>query len=152
MKTLPLRPRMSEKAYATSQDLNTFVFEVPITANKALVSAAVAEQFKVTVEDVRLSVVKGKAKKSYRKRQRSIEGRRANMKKAYVRLKTGDKIAIFEANEEPKETVMSKAVKKAAEKAAAETTEKKEAPKKGGRLRQALGRAPRQVQQKGGGK
>jgi len=147
VKTLALKPRMSEKAYASSQALNTYVFEVPVTANKALVSAAVAQQFKVTVKDVRLSVVKGKAKRAYKRRARPVDGKRPDTKKAYVRLKSGDTIAIFEAAEEPKETVISKAVKKANAKAA----EKAETPKKGGRLRQAFGRAQRQVQQKGGG-
>lgn len=152
MKDLALKPRMSEKAYQVSQDLNTFVFDVPITANKASVQAAVSEQFKVTVEDVRLAVVKGKTKRSYRKRQRPVAGQRANTKKAYVRIKSGDNIAIFKAAEEPKETIMSKAVKKASEKAV-EDGEKKEASTKGsGRLRKAFGRTPRQVQQKGGGK
>lgn len=150
MKSLALKPRMSEKAYATSLDLNTYVFEVPTSANKAMVQAAVTEQFKVTVEDVRLAVIKGKPKRAYKKRSRPVEGKRADFKKAYVRLKAGDKIAIFEAIEEPKETAVSKAVKKANEKAA-EKAEKAEQPR-GGRLRKALGRAPRQVQQKGGGK
>lgn len=150
MNTLALRPRMSEKAYAVSQDLNTYVFMVPITANKAAVTAAVSQQFKVTVEDVRVTVVKGKAKKSYKKRSRPTVGHRADMKKVYVRLKAGDSIPVFEAmTEEPKETIMSKAVKKANEKAV-EKAEKAEQPKQG-RLRSALGRAPRQTQSKGSG-
>src|SRR5688572_9670576 len=102
MSALALKPRMSEKAYATSQALHTYVFEVPITANKALVGAAVAEQFKVTVEDVRLMIVKGKTKISYKKRSRPAIGHRANMKKAYVRIKAGENIPVFEAMEEPK--------------------------------------------------
>jgi len=139
---------MSEKAYATSQALNTYVFEVPMTSNKALVSAAVAEQFKVTVEDVRLTIIKGKAKKSYKKRSRPVTGHRANMKKAYVKLKAGDSIPIFEAMmEDPKETVVQKAVKKASEKAAEKSTDQ---PKQG-RLRSALGRGQRQTQSKGSG-
>jgi large subunit ribosomal protein L23 len=148
MKTLALQPRMSEKAYAASLNLNTYVFTVPISANKALVSAAVAEQFSVTVEDVRLAVVKGKSKKSYKKRARPVDGKRANTKKAYVRLKAGDSIAIFEATEEPKETIVTKAVKKASEKAAEKSTEQ---PKQG-RIRQALGgKSQRQTQSKGSG-
>lgn len=147
MKTLPLRPRMSEKAYAASQDLNTYVFMVPITANKASVTAAITEQFSVGVTDVRLAVVKGKAKKSYMKRSRPTTGHRADMKKAYVRLKAGDSIAIFEAMEEPKETLVSKAVKKANEKA----VEQADKPAKQGRLRSALGRSQRQTQSKGSG-
>jgi len=147
MKTMPLRPRMSEKAYASSQDFNTYVFDVPTSANKASVSSAVAEQFNVTVEDVRLAVVKGKAKKSYRKRARPVVGHRAKSKKAYVRIKAGDNIAIFEAMEEPKETIVQKAVKKAGEKAAEKSADQ---PKQG-RLRQAFGRGQRQTQSKGSG-
>lgn len=147
MSTLVLKPRMSEKAFTTSQTLNTYVFEVPITANKALVGEAVAEQFDVTVEDVRLTIIKGKAKKSYKKRSRPTVGHRANMKKAYVRIKASDNIPVFEAMEEPKETIVSKAVKKASEKAA----EKSEQPVKQGRLRSALGRGQRQTQSKGSG-
>jgi len=138
---------MSEKAYTSSQELNTYVFVVPTSANKASVTAAVVEQFKVTVEDVRLAVVKGKAKKSYKKRSRPVTGHRADMKKAYVRLKAGDSIAIFEAMEEPKETVVQKAVKKASEKAA----EKADQPAKQSRLRSAFGRSQRQTQSKGSG-
>lgn len=147
MTTLALRPRMSEKAYASSQELNTYVFVVPTTANKAAVTAAVTEQFKVTVEDVRIAIVKGKSKKSYKKRNKPVIGHRANMKKAYVRLKAGDSIPIFEAMEEPKETVVQKAVKKAGEKAAT----KSEQPAKQSRLRSAFGRGQRQTQSKGSG-
>ncbi len=147
MNTMPLKPRMSEKAYASSQNLNTYVFQVPMEANKASVTAAVAEQFKVTVEDVRLAIVKGKAKKSYKKRSRPVIGHRADMKKAHVRLKAGDSIAIFEAIEEPKETVVQKAVKKASEKAAEKSVDQ---PKQG-RIRSVLGRGQRQTQSKGSG-
>lgn len=147
MLTLALQPRMSEKAYASSQTNQTYVFVVPTAANKAMVAEAVAAQFKVTVLDVRLAIVKGKIKKSYRKRSRPVDGHRANMKKAYVRIAAGENIPIFEAMEEPKETLVSKAVKKANEKA----TEKADTPAKQGRLRSALGRSPRQTQSKGSG-
>ncbi len=150
MKTLALQPRMSEKAYALSQSMNTYVFVVPKSANKAAVTAAVAEQFKVTVEDVRLAIVKGKTKKSYKKRTKPTIGHRADMKKAYVRIKAGDNIPIFEAMEEPKETVVQKAVKKAGEKAAAKS-EQSAQPVKQGRLRSAFGRGQRQTQSKGSG-
>lgn len=142
-KSLVLKPRMSEKAFALSQSLNTFVFQVPMSSNKASVTEAVSSQFGVTVEDVRLAIIKGKAKKSYKKRSRPVTGKRADMKKAFVKLKAGDTIAIFEAPEQPKETVISKAVKKANEKAAA--------PEKQGRIRSVLGKTQRQTQSKGSG-
>lgn len=147
MSALSLKPRMSEKAYASSQNLQTYVFVVPTAANKAQVASAVAEQFKVTVEDVRLVLMKGKVKNSYRKRSRPVAGQRPTIKKAYVRIKAGENIPIFEALEEPKETVVQKAVKKANEKAA----EKADKGDKPGRLRSALGRTPRQTQSKGSG-
>ena len=128
-----------------STNLNTYVFQVPITANKATVTEAVTSQFDVTVEDVRLAIIKGKVKKSYKKRSRPVLGKRADMKKAFVKIKSGDSISIFEAPEEPKETIISKAVKKANEK----TSEK---PAKQSRLRSALGGgSQRQTQSKGSG-
>lgn len=147
MKHLALKPRMSEKAYGSSMSINTYVFDVPRTANKALVSRAITEQFNVSVIDVRLSVFKGKAKKSYRKRSRPTEGKRADIKKAYVRIAKDDNIPIFEAPEKPKETAIAKAVKKANEKQLEKTTQ----PAKKSRLRNALGRGKRQTQSKGSG-
>lgn len=90
-----LRPRVSEKAYAVSQLRNTFVFEVPGSANKVTVAEAVAAQFKVTVADVNIVNIKGKAKRTVRKNGRATAGRDVDVKKAYVTLKDGDSIAIF---------------------------------------------------------
>lgn len=113
-KVMPLKPRMSEKAYASSVSENTYVFIVPMDSNKQTVAGAVTEQFGVTVEDVRPMVLKGKPKRSYKKRSRPIVGQRADMKKVYVRLKDGDKINIFEQEEKEakkaaKQTKKSKA-------------------------------------------
>lgn len=94
-KSMVLRPRVSEKAYGLSQTLNTYVFNVPTTANKVTVVAAVEAQFGVTVESIQIAVVKGKPKKSYRKGSRPVEGVRAKTKKAYVRIKDGESINIF---------------------------------------------------------
>lgn len=94
-KIMVLKPRMSEKAYALSQALNTYVFDVPKTANKLTVAKAITAQFKVTVHDVKIINAKGKPKKSYQKRNRPIDGLRVDVKKAYVRLIPGDSIDIF---------------------------------------------------------
>jgi large subunit ribosomal protein L23 len=114
-KILYLKPRMSEKTYALSQSQNTFVFDVPITANKLEVAAAVIAQYEVGVEDVRIVLVKGKLKASVRKRSRSVMGKRSDVKKAYVRLKEGDSIPVFAAIEEA-EAAEQKAEEKAAKK------------------------------------
>ena len=115
---MPLKPRMSEKAYEMSQKLNTYVFVVPGDANKVTVAAAVTDQFKVTVEEVNISILKGKPKRSYRRGGRPIVGKTSDLKKAYVRLKAGDAIPIFAAveEEEAKAEKTSVAIKKAADK------------------------------------
>jgi large subunit ribosomal protein L23 len=97
---MTLRPRVSEKAYAQSQERNTYAFDVPRTANKVTVTQAVTSQFKVTVESVNIMNVKGKAKRTIRKGGRVTAGKDSDFKKAYVTLKAGDSIAIFAAAEE----------------------------------------------------
>lgn len=118
--SMALKPRMSEKAYAMSQQLNTYVFVVPSDANKVTVAAAVSEQFNVTVEKVMISVLKGKPKRSYRRGGRPTVGKTVDLKKAFVRIKAGESIPIFAAMEEEDakaektaETIQKAAAKKA---------------------------------------
>lgn len=80
--TLVLMPRMSEKTYALSQSENVFVFDVPKDANKIQIKDAVEKQFKVSVDDVRVMILKGRRKSSVRRRTRGIIGKRADFKKA----------------------------------------------------------------------
>ena len=112
MKSLTLKPRMSEKAYAQSQTDNVYIFVVPGTANKHTIADAVTAQFDVTVTNVRTVIQKGKAVQSRHKRSRAVTVHRADMKKAYVTLKAGDSIAIFDVPEE--QPVEKKAAKKTA--------------------------------------
>jgi large subunit ribosomal protein L23 len=123
-KAIVLKPRISEKTYALSEVRNTYTFEVPGDANKHSVARAVAAQFDVTVEKVAIMVVKGKTKRTVRKGGRPVNGKRSDMKKAYVTLKEGDKLPIFAAEEEAEEK--SKKTAELAEKAA-EKRAKKEA-------------------------
>jgi large subunit ribosomal protein L23 len=108
MKLIALKPRVSEKGYALSEQTNTYVFVIPKDANKFEVSQAVASQYEVSVTGVRLTSVPGKTVRSYRNRgRRSINGKRSDVRKAYVTLKEGDKLPIFDAvesDEQPKET------------------------------------------------
>jgi large subunit ribosomal protein L23 len=115
---MALKPRMSEKAYAASK-ANTYVIQVPSDANKMTVAAAVAAQFDVTVEDVRIAIIKGKTKKAYKKGGKPTVGRRNDVKKAFVRIKAGEKINIFGEIEEAE-----KQAAKDAEKAAKKTAKK----------------------------
>lgn len=99
-KTIVLKPRMSEKTYMLSQVHNTFVVEVPTSASRDLVAKAVEAQFNVTVTDVNIINVKGKAKRTVRKGGRPTMGKRSDIKKAYVTLKAGDKLPFFADIEE----------------------------------------------------
>lgn len=146
-KTLPLKPRMSEKAYGLSLSQNTYVFDVPTSANKATVTTGVQDQFGVEVKDVRLMILKGKAKTWRQKRARSKQGRRPDVKKAYVSLQDGHKINIF--GEEEK-----KSKKKTADDIAKKpiNDQPQNASKTKGGLRRAFSRSTRHVQDKGGDK
>jgi large subunit ribosomal protein L23 len=66
-------------------------FEVATDANKIEIRAAVQSLFKVTVTNVRTSVVRGKTKRVGR-----FGGQRPAWKKAIVTLKAGDNIEFFE--------------------------------------------------------
>lgn len=100
MKNIVLKPRMSEKAYGQSLSNNVYVFVVPGTANKQTIALAVASQFDVTVTGVRTIIQSGKSLVSRQKRTRGITVHRADIKKAYVTLKEGDSIAIFDTPDE----------------------------------------------------
>ena len=115
-KTMTLRPRVSEKAYALSQTANVYVFEVPRDSNRFSVTQGVEAQFDVVVGDVNILNVKGKAKRSIRKGGRQTAGRRSNFKKAYVTLKEGSSITLFpsedDADKAPKNPAAQPKIKK----------------------------------------
>lgn len=121
-KTMILKPRVSEKAYGLSQTRNTYTFVVPKSANKVTVAEAVAAQFDVTVEEVNIANISGKAKRTYQRGGRPTIGKDNDIKKAFVRLKEGDHIPVFAAIEE-EEKQAEKAAEKA-EKAAAKAAKK----------------------------
>lgn len=102
-KQILLKPRLSEKAYALSQSAGVYVFSVPKSANKLTVGKAVATQFNVTVEEVRIAHLPPKPKRSVRAGGRKVsKGMQPGIKKAYVTLKDGDSIPIFAAEDEEK--------------------------------------------------
>lgn len=85
LKTL-LAPIVSEKTSMLSA-LNQYAFKVRVDSNKKEIKAAVETLFNVTVESVTTSVVKGK-KKVYKGKI----GRRANWKKAMIKVSEGQMI------------------------------------------------------------
>jgi len=89
-------PRATEKAYAQSAN-NVYVFNVPLTANKQEIAAAVESQFEVKVERIKTLVQAGKAIRFSRGKNR-FPGKttRKDSKKAYVTLAAGDSIQVFD--------------------------------------------------------
>lgn len=110
-KQMVLKPRMSEKAFGLSQTGNVYVFTVPEGASKQSVAAAVTAQFGVGVTNVNIANVKGKQKRSVRKRTRPVMGQRSDFKKAFVTLKEGDKLPFFETEDDKKKKSDKKADK-----------------------------------------
>ncbi len=121
-KSIILKPRMSEKSYGLSQTTNTFVFDVPAGVNKHNVARAVSAQYDVTVANVNIVNVKGKAKRTVTKRGRAAAGKQNDVRKAYVTLAAGQTLPIFAALEEEAakaektQTAVAKAVEKAEKK------------------------------------
>lgn len=91
---LTLIPRISEKTYAQSKK-RVYTFVVPKDANRSEIAQAVAQQYGVNVIDVNIVIAKGKVKQTVRK-GRPVEGKRRDIKKAYVTLAEGSSIKLFE--------------------------------------------------------
>jgi large subunit ribosomal protein L23 len=86
------RPLITEKSTVLRDEKNIVAFEVDRRANKIDVKRAVEAQFKVKVAEVRMTLVHGKVR-----RQGRFAGQRPDWKKAYVRLRAGEKpIEFFE--------------------------------------------------------
>ena len=99
----PITPRATEKAYALTTEKNVYAFNVPLSLNKNQIKEAVEKECGVTVTAVRTIVQAGKVKRINKSRnpKRYVAGTttQKDIKKAYVSLKEGDKIAIFEGAE-----------------------------------------------------
>jgi large subunit ribosomal protein L23 len=78
---------LSEKSNLLSTT-GRYVFRVAKSANKLEVKKAIEKVYDVHVADVNIMNIKGKARRSG-----VIAGRTSNWKKAYVTLKTGEKIS-----------------------------------------------------------
>jgi large subunit ribosomal protein L23 len=85
--TVIRRPVITEKGMNVKETQNTLVFEVAEKATKTEVKQAVETLFKVKVAAVRTAIVEGKER-----RRGKFAGYRPDWKKAYVRLKEGEKM------------------------------------------------------------
>jgi large subunit ribosomal protein L23 len=108
-KATVLRPRLSEKTYGLAEK-RVYVVEVPTDANKHTVARAIEAQFEVKVTKVNILNVAGKQKRTFSitgKRVRNSNGRRSDIKKAYVTLAEGNSLPFFAAVEEEQEKEQS---------------------------------------------
>lgn len=81
------RPMVTEKGVTRKDEENTMCFEVARTATKTQIKGAVEKLFKVKVAEVRTLNQVGKMR-----RQGRFAGYRRNWKKAYVKLRAGEKM------------------------------------------------------------
>ena len=86
------RPLITEKALTTRELQGALVFEVAANASKSEVKQAVEQLFKVKVASIRTVSVVGKER-----RRGKFSGYLPDWKKAYVRLKAGEKVPDFAA-------------------------------------------------------
>ncbi len=84
------RPLITEKGTDKKEGERTLCFEVAGEANKIEVRAAVEKLFSIKVEAVRTSNFEGKLR-----RRGKFAGYRSDWKKAYVKLREGQKVPEF---------------------------------------------------------
>ena len=84
------RPLITEKTTIAREGAMVVVFQVALDANKIDVKRAVEKLFGSKVQSVRTQIMHGKIK-----RQGRFAGQRSDWKKAWVRLKAGEKVPEF---------------------------------------------------------
>ncbi len=84
------RPLITEKTSILREDGRTIVFHVAPGANKIEIRHAVEQLLGAKVSSIRTSIAHGKIK-----RQGRYAGRRSDWKKAYVKLRSGQKMPEF---------------------------------------------------------
>ena len=87
------RPVITEKGLTIKENENTLVFQVAKKATKTEIKEAVQSIFKVKVDSVRTANYPGKERRRGR-----FAGYRPDWKKAYVRLKAGEKMPEYAQN------------------------------------------------------
>jgi large subunit ribosomal protein L23 len=84
------RPLITEKTSILREDGRTIVFQVAPNANKIEIKQAVEQLLGAKVASIRTSIAHGKVK-----RQGRYAGQRSDWKKAYVKLREGEKMPEF---------------------------------------------------------
>jgi len=87
-----IAPLITEKTSSQTNMFNSYTFRVSLNANKVEIRKAIEKIFNVNVISVNTIKQRGKVKRMGR-----YSGKRADWKKAIVKLKPGDTIAEFES-------------------------------------------------------
>ncbi|MCS7188529.1 MAG: 50S ribosomal protein L23 [Bacteroidia bacterium] len=100
MKQILIKPLFTEKAIALSRKKNakgsyTYAFRVHIEATKPEIKAAIEKMYGVEVEEVRTALLPARIRTRYT-RKGIQESRLPAYKKAYVRLKPGHELNLYE--------------------------------------------------------
>tara|TARA_B100000886_G_scaffold340339_1_gene309289 strand:+ start:3387 stop:3677 length:291 start_codon:yes stop_codon:yes gene_type:complete len=89
-----IKPIITEKMTAASDEFNRYGFIVDRNANKIQIKGAVEEAYGVTVNSVKTMNYAGKSKSRFTKAG-VITGRTSNFKKAIVQIAEGDTIDFY---------------------------------------------------------
>jgi large subunit ribosomal protein L23 len=87
-----VQPLLTEKITGLREKTNTVGFIVHPDANRVQIKKAVEALLKVKVEKVNVMNVRGKVKRLGR-----FSGKRSDWKKAFVTLKQGEKLELYES-------------------------------------------------------
>ena len=87
------KPVITEKGLGVKETEGTLVFQVAAKATKTEIKQAVQTIFKVKVDSVRTAIFVGKER-----RRGKFTGYRPDWKKAYVKLKAGEKMPEYAEN------------------------------------------------------
>ena len=94
---LLIRPILTEKILKMQESQGKYAFVVTGAANKIEIKKAVEKKFDVSVDSIRTVNIKGKTKQMNTRRGLT-KGKRADWKKAIVKLREGDTIDFFESS------------------------------------------------------
>lgn len=92
MHEILVRPLLTEKITGLREQTNTVGFVVHSHANRVQIKQAVEALLKVKVQRVNVLTMPGKLKRLGR-----FSGRRSDWKKAFVTLKKGEKLEMYES-------------------------------------------------------
>jgi len=119
---LLIRPLQTEKAFQAITK-NTYLFLVPKGSSKQSIKATIEGQYQVTVVSIRTLVRKGKSAR-FSRGKRAYPGTTQRQDKhfAYVTLKAGDKIKVFDEEPTTETKTTAKTTDPKAKAAESETT------------------------------